>query len=180
MNVHLSNQDFTDQLLHGRDINNVELLTKETPMENHYEDVYCCDGYKPLIESPLHERILIGEHISGFQDIFRQILGGGGATLTMVKNGHDAVSYALNAYHANQGFHLTILDIHLPGLDGYNATALLRGNEYPLPIVSFGGDGFYLEQLESEQAGCNLHIARIGISSGLIKALELIDDILAK
>ena len=149
-------------------------------MENYYEDVYCCESNKPLIDSSLCERILIGEHLLGFQDIFRQILGGCSGAITMVDNGYDAVSDALSAYRANEGFDLTILDIHLPGLDAYSATALLRDNDYPLPIVSFGGNGFYLEQLESEQAGCNLHIAQSGIGFGLINALEQIKYILAK
>ncbi len=80
-------------------------------------------------------RILVAEDNPVNQAILRRILTRQGHAFVMVGNGREAVE----AYKA-QPFDLVLMDVQMPEMDGFEATALLREHEQPsgahVPVIA--------------------------------------------
>ncbi len=74
--------------------------------------------------------ILIVEDDIGIASVLTQILEGEGFTVKLATNGEDAIVLA-----TKQSFDLIILDIMLPGLDGFNVCSLIREKGINIPIL---------------------------------------------
>lgn len=75
-------------------------------------------------------RILIVENNSTDQKEIQTLLEGRNYALTMASNGHEAMNIT-----QKQTFELILMECHMPGMDGYEATAAIRirdGNRTPI------------------------------------------------
>ncbi|NQD38451.1 PAS domain S-box protein [Permianibacter sp. IMCC34836] len=104
--------------------------------------------------TPDHTAALAGTSILVVEDnefnqvVARGILEGAGATVTMAANGAIALEI-LNA--APSSFHLVLMDIQMPVLDGISATRRIRAElNLTLPIIAMSAG-----VLTEERAACN-------------------------
>ena len=74
-------------------------------------------------------RILVVEDDGRMSSLLRQALTEEGHTVTLAANGRTALSLA------SVGFDLILLDVMLPGLDGFQVARSLRGSGDPTPIL---------------------------------------------
>lgn len=100
-------------------------------------------------------RILVAEDAPDIQTLITFILEADGASVELVNNGADAVSYAMH-----KDFDLVLMDIHMPVLDGYEAVQLLRERGFSKPIIALTASALKEERLKSLSVGCNAHLTK--------------------
>ncbi len=80
--------------------------------------------------------ILLAEDGPDNQNLISFVLKKAGAKVTIVENGQLAVDSTLDALIAGNPFHVVLMDMQMPVLDGYVATALLRSKGYSGHIIA--------------------------------------------
>jgi signal transduction histidine kinase/ActR/RegA family two-component response regulator len=91
---------------------------------------------KPAAAISLHGRVLMAEDGPDNQRIIAHLLKKVGLDVTIVENGLLAKEAAWAAVRENAPFDLILMDMQMPVMDGYEATASLRREGYIGPIVA--------------------------------------------
>ena len=106
-------------------------------------------------------RILVAEDNEINQQIAVELLGGAGATVTVANNGREAVEM-LTAGSQPPPFDLVLMDLQMPEMDGYQATAKLRADPrlLKLPIIAMTAHATIEERQRCLASGMNDHVAK--------------------
>ena len=141
------------------------------------------DGSSALNGHHAHDRItlegvnvLLAEDNDLNREIAEIVLTNAGAKVTCVDDGLEAV----NAFEqADPGtFDLILMDIMMPGMDGYEATrtirSLSREDARTIPVVAMSANAFTEDKVRCREAGMDEHLAKPIDSQKLIKALAKI------
>ncbi len=80
--------------------------------------------------------------------------------LTIVENGKQALEE-----YKNGKFDLVLMDVHMPEMDGYEATKQIRNweslNELtPIPVLALTANAMKEDIEKTRKAGCNLHLSK--------------------
>jgi len=100
-------------------------------------------------------RILIAEDELRISSFIEKGLTAAGFTTVTVRAGTDALEYALTGR-----FDLLVLDIGLPGIDGYEVLRRLRGEQSTLPVIVLTARDSAEDTLSSLQGGANDYMAK--------------------
>ncbi|MCL1949255.1 MAG: response regulator [Turicibacter sp.] len=107
------------------------------------------------------KKILIAEDIEINREIIAHLLSESGAILEFAHDGAEAVKKVLASPDA---FDLVLMDIHMPIMDGFKATAEIRSQLSPtarqLPIVAMTADVFAEDIELCLEAGMDGHIGK--------------------
>jgi len=100
------------------------------------ESVIVLDQKHHLSDAEAHQqqfsgKVLLAEDTPELQTIVTFILESFGVTVTLAKNGQEAVAFA-----SKQPFDLILMDMRMPIMDGIEATQILRGRGYKKPIIA--------------------------------------------
>ncbi|WP_141734133.1 Hpt domain-containing response regulator [Oligoflexus tunisiensis] len=93
--------------------------------------------------------ILVVEDGADNQRIFRYFLKMAGADFTLVEDGPSALERALH----DEALDLVLMDIQIPGMDGYEVTERLRQAGFTRPIVAVTAHAVETEQSRGTRAG---------------------------
>lgn len=104
---------------------------------------------------PLACHILVAEDGPDNQRLIRRILEKAGATVTVVQNGQLALEAALRAQADGCHFEIILMDMQMPVMDGYAATAALRESGYSAPIIALTAHAMAGDRQKCIEAGCN-------------------------
>ena len=106
-------------------------------------------------------RILLTEDNEINQQIASELLEGAGATVTIANNGREAVAM-LSSGPQPPPFDAVLMDLQMPEMDGYQATAKLRSDTRfaTLPIIAMTAHATIEERQRCLAAGMNDHIAK--------------------
>jgi two-component system sensor histidine kinase/response regulator len=113
-------------------------------------------------EQRLHGvRILLVEDNDINQQIAIELLTGAGASVQVANNGREAVEILLNSPRPPP-FDLVLMDLQMPEMDGYQATARLRAERTlgGLPIVAMTAHATIEERQRCLSAGMNDHLSK--------------------
>lgn len=115
------------------------------------------DGGDPKLEKHLlkNRHILVVDDSSDNRVLIAHFLKQAGAQVECAIDGFDGVDKALA-----EKFDLILMDIQMPQLDGYEATAKLRQNNYQRPIIALTAHAMKQEQERSLRAGCDGHLTK--------------------
>ncbi|NQW99173.1 response regulator, partial [bacterium] len=104
-------------------------------------------------------RILLAEDNEINQQIAVELLESVGAVLTVANNGREAVE---QLFAAPGGFDAVLMDLQMPQMDGYQATAKIRadGRFADLPIIAMTAHVTLQEQQNCLAAGMNDHVSK--------------------
>lgn len=112
-----------------------------------------------VYESMDKKRILVAEDVTINQIIVKQILEDWGHDVVVVGNGQEALDYL-----KKEDFDLVLMDIHMPVVDGYEATQLIRNmshtNKASVPIIALTANAFKNEIDRFSEAGFNDYITK--------------------
>jgi signal transduction histidine kinase len=98
-------------------------------------------------------RVLLAEDGLDNQRLLALILRAAGAELTIVDNGRAAVEEIIRS--SDVPYDLVLMDMHMPELDGYAATAALRDLGYCGPIVAVTAHAMAGDRQKCLDAGCD-------------------------
>jgi PAS domain S-box-containing protein len=100
-------------------------------------------------------RVLLAEDGPDNQRLITFLLRKAGATVTLVENGKNALESALAAQAAGSPFDVILMDMQMPVMDGYQATALLRAADYRGPIIALTAHAMEGDRDKCVQVGCS-------------------------
>jgi len=106
-------------------------------------------------------RILLTEDNDINQQIAIELLEGTGATVTVANNGREALDLLSNGPQPPP-FDVVLMDLQMPEMDGYQATAKLRSDARfaALPIIAMTAHATIEEKQRCLAAGMNDHISK--------------------
>ncbi len=99
--------------------------------------------------------ILLAEDGVDNQRLISHILRKAGANVVVVDNGRLALDDALSRKDSHSPFDVILMDMQMPVMDGYEATATLRRRGYDRPIVALTAHAMDGDRQKCIDAGCN-------------------------
>lgn len=119
---------------------------------NHKELEPVVTNYKNSLK---HTKILVVDDSSDNRNLISQFLVAAGAEVDCAVDGIDGVLKALE-----KDYEIILMDIQMPNLDGYKATAQLREKGYNRPIIALTAHALKQERINSINAGCDDHLTK--------------------
>jgi CheY-like chemotaxis protein len=114
----------------------------------------------PVVASQLSGSVLLAEDGLDNQLLIATHLRKVGLRVVIAENGRVAVEEALAAEQAGRPFDLVFMDMQMPELDGYGATAKLRGRGYTRPIVALTAHAMAGDRERCINAGCDDYMTK--------------------
>jgi CheY-like chemotaxis protein len=108
----------------------------------------------------LPARILVAEDTRGIQFMIRRMLEDAGATVAVVDNGVRAIEEAQAAERSDAPFDLILMDMQMPVLNGFDATARLRSGGCRTPIVALTAAAMHGDRERCLAAGCDDYLPK--------------------
>jgi PAS domain S-box-containing protein len=104
-------------------------------------------------------QILVVEDNEINQQVAIELLESVGARVTLATNGREAVEMLMAAPGT---YHLALMDLQMPEMDGYQATAKIRSDERfaRLPIIAMTAHATADERQRCLESGMNAHLAK--------------------
>lgn len=122
-----------DSLIH----NETELPAASLPVDNTRE--ICLEGKALLTEDNINNQELIKLYLSKL-----------GLSVTIANNGKEALHHARQEH-----FDFILMDMHMPIMDGLEATKRLRQEGYAGPVIALTANAMEADLEEALAAGCN-------------------------
>ncbi len=124
----------------------------------------------PETSPPLEgRRVLLVEDSPDQQRLYLVFLRQAGADVTLECNGQAA----LHAVEKSADpFDAVVMDLEMPGMDGIEATAELRSNDFNDPIIAVTAHGRANTEQLWLKAGCNAYLQKPLNESTLIGAIQ--------
>ncbi|MGE5546250.1 MAG: ATP-binding protein [Solirubrobacterales bacterium] len=120
---------------------------------------------------PAGTRVLIADDVALNRLVLRGFLQSAGVEVTEAGEGAEAVARA-----EAERFDLILLDLRMPGMDGFQACRAMRGREArlgltPTPIVALTAGASAEDRRQAEEAGFTLFLAKPIDQTSLVTAL---------
>jgi DNA-binding response OmpR family regulator len=111
-------------------------------------------------------RILVVDDDHGIQDVTRTVLGSAGYDVQAVSSGREALDLA-----GEERFDLILLDINMPGMDGWETLRLLRADDAldDVPVVMFSIKGEVQDKVLGLQEGASDYITKPFVVDALLE-----------
>ncbi len=126
---------------------------------------------KPQAPDVRGVRVLLAEDAPDNQRLFSFLLVKAGAKVICAENGRIAVELALAAPAKGMPFDAILMDMQMPEMDGYEATAKLRAAGFRGPIIALTANAMQGDRDKTIEAGCDDYVAKPVTPKGLISAL---------
>jgi PAS domain S-box-containing protein len=105
-------------------------------------------------------RVLVVEDNRGLQIMLKRMLEQHVNIIELASNGEVAISEIARATTANTPYDIVLMDMHMPVLNGFDATQRLRTNGYSLPIVALTAGAMSGDRDRCLLAGCDSYLSK--------------------
>jgi signal transduction histidine kinase/CheY-like chemotaxis protein/HPt (histidine-containing phosphotransfer) domain-containing protein len=116
-------------------------------------------------------RVLVAEDGADNRRLILAVLRRAGARVVVVEDGRAAVEKAMADESDGKAFHVILMDMEMPVLDGYGATARLRELGYRGPIVALTAHAMAESRERCLAAGCDDHVTKPFRAGALLTAV---------
>jgi len=120
----------------------------------------------------LNGRVLLAEDGIDNQRLICAFLRKVGVEVTVADNGRIAVERVAEAAAQGTPFDVVLMDMQMPELDGYAATARLRSEGHQLPVIALTAHAMAGERERCLTAGCDEYITKPISRADLIRTVE--------
>ncbi|MCC6580448.1 MAG: response regulator [Phycisphaeraceae bacterium] len=121
---------------------------------------------------PSRGRVLLAEDSPDNRELLRLMLVREGFDVVPVSDGEEACHQVLDAVKADLPFDIVLMDMQMPKLDGYGATAQLRSQHYGRPIIALTANAMASDRQKCIAAGCSDFVSKPVHRQKLLKAME--------
>jgi len=132
------------------------------PME--LEDTEVLNPVRPQqLDVPIEQpggSILLAEDGQANREVISYYLKKTGAVVTVAENGRVARSLAMEAVSNGKPFDVILMDMQMPELDGYEATASLRSFGYTGPIIALTAHAMAQDKDKCLACGCTDYLSK--------------------
>ncbi|HXE54898.1 MAG TPA: ATP-binding protein, partial [Tepidisphaeraceae bacterium] len=134
----------------------------ELEMVDHVTDAPPPRGADPILLKTwqLHGRVLLVEDGLDNQRLIGMHLRKAGLDVTISENGREGVDAAMAASASARPFDLILMDMQMPELDGYGATAELRKRGFELPIIALTAHAMAEDRERCLSVGCSEYMTK--------------------
>jgi CheY-like chemotaxis protein len=108
----------------------------------------------------LAARVLLAEDVTSTQRLYSTYLERAGAQIDLAADGQAAYELALKSLAERRPYDVILMDMQMPLLDGYEATARLRQAGYTAPIVALTAHAMRGDRERCLAAGCDEYAAK--------------------
>lgn len=139
-------------------------VTVELPFKytNNYTKSQKEDSSENTDKSIKGKNILVAEDNALNREIISELLKSQNANIELAVDGLEAVKKYINS--ADNYFDLILMDVQMPNLDGYGATAQIRSSDKPdagtIPIIAITAHIFENDITKTLSSGMNAHISK--------------------
>jgi PAS domain S-box-containing protein len=115
----------------------------------------------PLDDIPLHNRhvLVVDDRREICYLVSRYVKDAGGRPDTAT-DGEAAIRAVEAAAAAGDPFHAMLLDVHMPGMDGYEVARMLRAKGFQMPIIAVTAGAMVGDRDKCLQAGCDDYLTK--------------------
>ena len=117
------------------------------------------------------KRILIVDDVEINREILKAMLEETGAIIHQASTGDEAVRM-----FSQDKYHLVLMDLHMPLMDGFTATRNIRSSQHPwakvVPVISVSAEGSGELRVKCLEAGINDHIAKPVETESLLRTIS--------
>ncbi|MEE4204976.1 MAG: ATP-binding protein [Erythrobacter sp.] len=124
---------------------------------------------------PQPARILLAEDHDINRQLVREMLERCGQTVALAHDGNEAISMVIDSLVRGRPFDLVLMDVQMPGCDGYAATRAIRAEGIGpdrLPIIALTANAFPEDVAQARAAGMQAHLAKPIDLASLALALQ--------
>ncbi|QUL36839.1 ATP-binding protein [Erythrobacter sp. JK5] len=124
---------------------------------------------------PQSARILLAEDHDVNRELMVEMLERCGLSIEIAQDGNEAISLVIDGLMRDRPYDLVLMDIQMPGCDGYEATRAIRAEGIgpgTLPIIALTANAFPQDIAEARTAGMQAHLAKPIDFADLAKALQ--------
>lgn len=105
-------------------------------------------------------RILLAEDGPDNQLLFSSFLRRNGAEVVLAKDGQEAIQVYEEYEREGKIFHVILMDMQMPRLDGFAATKIMREAGVTTPIIAFTAHAMTGDRKRCIEAGCDDYISK--------------------
>ena len=136
------------------------LETSDTPIN--------IDTYKKELDDWSHKSILVVEDTESNYYLIENYLKNTNIQLSWVKSGREA----LELFNEKKKFDLVLMDIQLPGMNGYEVSRLVKAYNKEMPVIAQTAYALAGEKERSIKEGCDDYISKPIKKEALIELLR--------
>lgn len=105
-------------------------------------------------------RVLVVEDNRGLQFMLRRMLEEAVDSVSLAPNGDEAIREIHRAEEAGEPYHVVLMDMHMPVLNGFDATARLRAEGCGVPIIALTAGAMSGDRARCLEAGCDDYLSK--------------------
>lgn len=92
--------------------------------------------------------------------LVKEYLERAGASVTIANSAEEGLACIAQAQAQDQAFDVVVMDMQMPGLDGFAATRRLRSEGYTRPVIALTASAMKTDQARSLAAGCSAFLTK--------------------
>jgi len=113
------------------------------------------DEIRQTVSTSFSGKVLVAEDIEGNQMLMKVMLSKLGVDVVIAEDGKQAIQKALS-----KSFDLILMDMHMPHMNGYEATGVLKQQGYKPPIVALTANAMKDDGQKCIEAGCDGYLTK--------------------
>jgi PAS domain S-box-containing protein len=124
---------------------------------------------------PRASRILLVEDHDINRELAREMLERCGQEVAIAHDGNEAIAMVIDSVMRDQLYDLVLMDVQMPGCDGYAATRAIRAEGIgpdQLPVIALTANAFPEDIAAARAAGMQAHLAKPIALRDLVRVLQ--------